>query len=277
MKKGAIITKGVYFDIYRNTNIMKESVKMAFEYSYLAKYYDILGEHIDYKKYAEFADSINKKQGGGTSGIALDLCCGTGAISLCLDSLGYDVIGVDISPDMLSVAKEKSEERNILYLCQDMRELDLFGTVDLVVSALDSLNYLTKKSDLEKVFHLVHNFLEPGGIFVFDLNSKLKFEKVYAENSYVFEEEGIFCVWQNSYNKKSGICNFYVTIFSENEKSYYSRQDEFHKERYYSDSSVSALLKKAGFEIIGKYSDCSESSPSDGGELRTFYAARAIK
>ncbi len=250
---------------------------MAFEYSYLAKYYDILGDHIDYAGYSDFADRLNKKYGEGKSGIALDLCCGTGEISLCLDKLGYDVIGVDSSVQMLSVAREKSEGKNILYLCQDMRELDLYGTVDLVVSALDSLNYLTSSQELEKVFSLVHNFLEPGGIFIFDLNSKKKFEEVYADNSYVFEEEDVFCTWQNSYNKKSGICDFYITIFNQNSDGSYSRQDEFHREKYHSDRTVTKLLSKVGFDIIGRFSTYNECMPSDGDELRTFYVAKAIK
>lgn len=247
-------------------------------YSALAAYYDRLGEHIDYEKYAKTAIMLNEKYGEGKSGLTLDLACGTGSVATCLAKAGCEVIAVDSSSEMLFEAREKASEEglDILYLCQDMRELDLYGTIDLVVSAVDSMNYLTTTKDLEKTFSLVHNFLEPGGIFFFDMNTKKKFEEVYGNNSYVFEDDGVFCVWQNDYNEKTGICRFYVTVFEENEDGEYSRDDECHKERCYSFATVKKLLEKCGFDIIGVYSDL-DLTPSSGNEMRSFFVAKAIK
>ena len=188
---------------------------MADKYTALAYYYDALGEHMDYREYALFVHRYNKEYGKGKSGIALDLACGTGSMTLELDSLGYDTIGVDGSPEMLDVAREKSEGREILYLCQDMRELDLYGTVDIVTCTLDSLNYLTSTKELSAVFALVNNFLEEGGLFIFDLNTEYKFKNIYGNNSYVFEDQGVFCTWQNEYVEKSGKCKFCVSVFEE--------------------------------------------------------------
>lgn len=247
-------------------------------YNALAAYYDHLGDHIDYKKYAESASFLLKEYGEGNSGLVLDLACGTGSIGLELAELGMEVIAVDGSSSMLQQAREKAMDRgrDILFLCQDMRQLDLYGTVDMAVCGVDSLNYLTKLGDLESCFSLVHNFLEPGGIFFFDMNTKEKFQKVYGDNSYVFEDDGVFCVWQNSYNEKRGTCDFYVSVFSEDEDGRYIREDELHRERCYSQATVKRLLEKCGFEIIGVYSDL-DFSPSQKNDLRTFYAAKAKK
>ncbi len=247
-------------------------------YNALAAYYDHLGEHIDYKRYAEAAKELLFEHGEGTSGLVLDLACGTGSIALELDRLGMEVIAVDASSEMLNQAREKASEAgaDILFLCQDMRELDLYGTIDMAVCGVDSLNYLTSVKDLEKCFSLVHNFLEPGGVFLFDMNTKEKFKTVYGNNSYVFEEDGVFCVWQNDYNEKRGTCDFYVTVFSEEEDGRYYREDECHREKCYSHRTVINLLKKCGFEVLGTYSDL-YFEPSKKDDLRTFFAAKAIK
>ena len=247
-------------------------------YNALAAYYDHLGDHIDYQRYAQAAIELNQRYGEGKSGLFLDLACGTGSIGIELAKLGIEVIAVDGSEEMLSVAREKSLSGglDILYLCQDMRELDLYGTVDMAVCGVDSLNYLVTLKDLEKCFSLVHNFLEPGGLFFFDMNTKRKFEQVYGDNSYVFEDDGVFCVWQNSYNAKTGCCDFYLSLFSEDEDGRYCREDEYHRERCYSDRTIINALKKCGFEMIGVYSDL-EFTPSDKDDLRMFFAAKAIK
>lgn len=248
---------------------------MADNYTALAYYYDALGEHIDYGGYGEFVHRHNKEWGRGKSGIALDLACGTGSMALELDGLGYDTIGVDSSPDMLDVAREKSEGREILYLCQDMKALDLYGTVDVVTCTLDSLNYLTSTKELSCVFSIVNNFLEEGGIFVFDLNTEYKFRNTYGCNSYVFEDKGVFCTWQNDYNEKSGKCVFYVSVFEEENDGRYVRSDEYHVEKCHKEKTVERELKKCGFEILGVYSDFNDSPVNDK-TPRAFYVARNI-
>ncbi len=250
---------------------------MSESYTALAGFYDVLGEHLDYSEYAAFAHRHNKEQGKGTSGIALDLACGTGSMALELSSLGYDTIAADASPDMLEVARDKAADakKNILFLCQDMRELDLYGTVDLVTCTLDSLNYLESTKDLSLVFSLVNNFLEEGGIFVFDVNTERKFREIYGENSYVFEDEGVFCTWQNYYNEKSGKCNFALSIFTECEDGRYERSDEYHTEKCHKEKVIERELKKCGFEILGKYSDFKDT-PAAWEDMRHFYVVRNV-
>lgn len=247
-------------------------------YNALAAYYDHLGEHVDYKRYAEAAKELCTKYGEGTSGLVLDLACGTCSIGLELDRMGMEVIAVDASSEMLLQAREKASEAgaDILFLCQDMRELDLYGTIDMAVCGVDSLNYLTSTKDLERCFSLVYNFLEPGGVFFFDMNTKEKFKTVYGDNSYVFEDDGVFCVWQNDYNERRGTCDFYVTIFTEEKDGRYCRRDEHHREKCYSKKTVISLLEKCGFEVLGAYRDL-DFAPSEKDDLRTFFAAKAIK
>ena len=250
---------------------------MSESYSALADFYDILGDHVDYRLYAQFAHRHNKTSGKGKSGIALDLACGTGSMALCLSELGYDTIATDASPEMLEIAREKAfdAEQNILFLCQNMKELDLYGTVDLVTCTLDSLNYLTSTKDLSLVFSLVNNFMEEGGIFVFDLNTERKFREVYGENAYVFEDEGVYCGWQNYYNEKTGKCNFALSIFTECEDGRYERSDELHTEKCHKIKTVEKELKKCGFEILGIYKDFDDTPASDE-DMRHFWVVRNI-
>ena len=251
---------------------------MAEEYTILAEYYDILGDHLNYEDYAAFIHRFNKNFGEGKSGIALDLACGTGEMAVNLSKLGYDTIGTDQSPDMLDVARQKASDsgENILFLCQDMRQLDLYGTVDLVSCTLDSLNYLTGRGELDKVFSLVNNFLEPGGIFVFDVNTEKKFREIYGDNSYIFEDDGVYCGWQNYFDEKTMKCEFCLSIFTEDEDGRYTRQDEYHVEKCHKERVIRDKLKKCGFELIGIYSDFNENTATDK-DLRHFYVAKNVK
>ena len=189
-------------------------------YDLISKLYDKVNEDIDYSAWADFIEQIIKKEyKEGTPELVLDLGCGTGRMTLELAARGYDMTGVDISPEMLDAARDSAEKKGmadkILWLCQDMTEFELYGTVDVTVSCLDCINHLESKADLEKCLDLVHNYLIPDGLFIFDINGKAKFENVYSDNSYVMEEDGSVCVWQNYYNRKSGVCDFYITLFEE--------------------------------------------------------------
>lgn len=245
-------------------------------YSAIAECYDALNSHIDYESFASF---LNKeiRAGGITDGsIVLDLACGTGNITLPLLHRGYDMIGVDLSGDMLNIARNKKCGDKVLWLCQDMRSFELYGTVGAVVCCLDSINYLTSRAGLDKCFSLVHNYLDPNGVFIFDVNTPYKFETVYGNNHYVLEDEGIFCGWQNYYDKKSGLCDFELSFFYENEDGTYTRLDETQTERCYSLKTLSNLLKKNGFEIIKVVSDF-DSSPLTDTDERAYFICRAIK
>ncbi len=250
-------------------------------YDILAPVYDRINAEIDYAAWADFIESIIEREyKAGKPELVLDLGSGTGSMTIELARRGYDMTGVDISPEMLDVARERAEEEGmggkILWLCQDMREFELYGTVDVTVSCLDSINHLTKPSDLKRCLSLVHNYLIPDGLFIFDVNGKYKFEQVYGERTYAMEEEGSVCVWQNSYNPKTSLCDFYITLFSEDEDGRYTRYDDEQRERMYTLSSLERQLVGTGFEYVGAYSDYSFTPATDNDE-RIYIVARCKK
>ncbi len=247
-------------------------------YDILAPFYNEINGDIDYKEWADFIEEIIKREYFGSPELVLDLGCGTGKMTLELARRGYDMTGVDYSPEMLGVARTDAERQglDVLWLCQNMCELDLYGTVDIAVSCLDCINHLTRKRDLDKCFALVHNFLSPDGLFIFDINGKGKFETVYADKTYVMEEQGVCCVWQNFYDKKSKLCDFYITLFSECDDGRYERFDEEQSERMYTVKEISSALAKAGFELVGAYSDFDFKDGLDRSE-RIYFVARCKK
>lgn len=243
------------------------------QYSKLAKCYDKLNADFDYKGLASFLASEIKENESVNTSLVLDLACGTGKLTFLLRELGYDMTGVDLSEEMLMVARDISFKKgidNILWLNQDMTDFELYGTVDACVCTLDSLNYLTSIKDLEKCLSLVKNYLIPDGVFVFDLNTPYRFEKVYSDNSFVLEDDDTFLVWQNQYSKRSKICDFYLSIFERLPNGTYERQDEMQRERCYSMKQIKSLLDKFGFEIIHVYGDFDKSPVCDESEKWYF-------
>lgn len=248
-------------------------------YSAIASVYDSLNKDIDYSSWANMIETCFSKFCPEKPGIVLDLACGTGRMTRELASRGYDMIGIDGSADMLNEAYMHGAN-GILYLLQDMREFELYGTVGATLCCLDGINYLTADGELEKVFSLVHNYSDPGALFIFDVNTPYKFENIYADNAYILEDEGeeksIYCGWQNYYDLKSGICDFYLTVFRENNKGYYSREDEHQQERCYDETYLKTVLYKTGFELMGVYSDYEFGTPCENTE-RWYFVARAVK
>ena len=255
-------------------------------YDAIAHVYDKLNKDIDYPRWADFIEKCFDRYLPARPALLLDLACGTGSMTVTLADRGYDMIGVDMSDDMLSEAYLRSEGRGILYLCQDMRSFELYGTVGAVVCCLDSLNYLLSEDDLESALRNVHNYLDPNGLFLFDMNTPYKFENVYADNAYILEDEidygdgepsaAVYCGWQNQYNKESGICDFYLSLFEENAEGGYTRSDEHQRERCYSFDTVSRLLLKCGFELLGCFEDF-DFTPAGESCERWYIAARAKK
>ena len=253
-------------------------------YDAIAHVYDKLNEQIDYKRWADFIEAAFERFLHTRPEIVLDLACGTGTMTRELASRGYDMIGVDGSADMLSEAYMKGAD-GILYLKQDMREFELYGTVGATVCCLDSINYLLDEKDVKTTFSLVHNYLDPDGLFLFDVNSPYKFENIYADNAYILEDEmtdantgdkySVYCGWQNYYDKESGICDFYLTLFEELDGKY-MRSDEQQKERCYTLETLKSILTDCGFEFLGVYADYDFSQPTDTTE-RFYIAARAKK
>lgn len=189
------------------------------------------------------------------SGLILDLGCGTGRMTRLLAEAGYDMIGVDVSEEMLMIARDISAEKDdqILYLLQDMREFELYGTVRAVISVCDAMNYMMEEEDLYQVFSLVNNYLDPGGLFVFDLNTIYKYEKLLAENTICeTREEGSF-IWENYYDVKERVNEYDLTLFIREKGDLYRKYEETHFQRAYSIQTVRELLERAGLSFVGVY------------------------
>ena len=251
-------------------------------YSAIARVYDRLNSEIDYAGWADFlegcfADFLPKKPE-----LVLDLACGTGRMTRELASRGYDMIGVDASVEMLSEATAKSPpEQQILYLLQDMRSFELYGTVGAVTCCLDSLNYLLCEEDLLTCFKTVHNYLDPDGLFLFDLNTPYKFREIYGQNAYLLEDtvpdgRAVYCGWQNDFDEESGICSFDLSLFEEQPDGSYRRADEHQEERCYQMETVQNLLRTAGFELLGVWENFERTPPEPYAE-RWYFCAHALK
>ncbi len=251
-------------------------------YSAIAHVYDRLNEEIDYSGWADFFEACFEKFLPSKPELILDLACGTGRMTRELASRGYDMIGVDASAEMLSEATAKTlPEQHILYLLQDMRAFELYGTVGAVTCCLDSLNYLLREEDLRTCFETVHNYLDPDGLFLFDLNTPYKFKHIYGQNAYILEDadsddRAIYCGWQNDYDEMSGICSFDLSLFEEQADGSYQRSDEHQEERCYPMETIQTLLKAAGFELLGVWENPKFTPPGDAAE-RWYFCARAIK
>ena len=251
-------------------------------YEALAKVYDRLSGDVDYGRFADLYENVFKREGISPQ-LVLDLGCGTGTLTLELARRGYDMIGVDGSAEMLSRAyqrKYEAEAANVLFLQQDMRAFELYGTVGAVVSSLDCVNYLTEDGDLDRCFALVHNYLDPDGIFIFDVNTPYKFKHVYGDNAYILEDEdedgACYCGWQNEFDEKSGLCRFYLSVFAEGEDGRYRRCDEEQTERCYTAEVLTDALQRAGFGDICFYGGTDMEMPTETTE-RWFVTARCKK
>jgi SAM-dependent methyltransferase len=240
-------------------------------YDAFARYYDALTANIDYPALAGYYDSIISRF-GRDKGILLDLACGTGSLSVLLSGLGYDVIGTDASPEMLDIAFSKPHD-GVQYLCQDMTELDMFGTIDAAVCALDSINHLASEDELRGVFGKVALFMNAGGVFVFDVNTPYKHENVLADNTYVYETDDVFCVWENEY-EGDGVTGITLDFFERDGDVYRRSSDEF-AETAWPRERIEELLKEAGFELCACYEYPTENAPTETSEKLTF-AARIV-
>lgn len=247
-------------------------------YDLLAPFYDAINAEIDYEKWADFIEKIFDKECKARPELVLDLGCGTGRMTVELARRGYDMTGVDYSPEMLDIARSVAEEEghDVLWLCQDMREFELYGTVDAAVCCLDCINHLETPDDLEKCFKLVHNYLIPDGIFVFDINARYKFENVYADNTFSMEEDGGVCIWENYFDQDTRICDFYITLFKECADGRYERYDEEQSERMYTLTEIKEALERCNLEFISAFGDFDFSEGNDECE-RIYIVAKCRK
>ncbi len=210
--------------------------------------------------------------------LVLDLGCGTGTMTRLLYEKGYDVFGVDASEEMLAAASEKSRAagEEILYLCQDMRELDLYSTVGTVVSVCDSLNYLLDPADLRQTFSLVHKFLYPGGLFVFDCNTDHKYRDIIGESTIAQNYEDCSFIWENWYDEEARINCYDLTFYLQNPDGSYRRFEETHYQRGFEDTEIRSLLQDTGFSICA-FLDSDTGEPPTPETQRLYVVARAEK
>lgn len=248
-------------------------------YGVFSQYYDALTDNVDYPARARIFDALAQRY-SAKKGLLLDLACGTGSLSVELAALGYDVIGVDGSADMLAVASGKAgmAERMIMFLNQEMTELDLYGTVDVAVCALDSLNHLPDEAALRETIRRVGLFLQPGGVFLFDLNTRYKHREILQNNAFVYDREEFFCVWQNALDPVDDHVDIMLDFFRHKSGRQYTRFTEQFSEHIFSDTVIDRCLRESGLALCGRYAwDDTETLPDTApGETtqRVLYAAQ---
>lgn len=247
-------------------------------YDFLAGCYDALTYDVDYPAWAGYIEKHFRKNHlpGNT---VLDLACGTGSLTRELALRGYEMIGVDRSPEMLSQAAEKNRGLapvEPVLLCQSMEKLDLYGTADACVCCLDSVNYVTDPKKLQKAFERVRLFLTPGGLFLFDVNTPAKLEGLDGQ-VFLDETEDTYCVWRAEYSRRSRICSYFMDIFRlDPSTGRWDRGEELHRERAYTVAELTAMLEGAGFRNIKTYGNLKMRPPMPG-EQRVFFTARKDK
>lgn len=242
-------------------------------YRDFAQYYDKLVGDVDYTIWAEYVIEMFARY-GHIPGLIADLGCGTGSFCLEMAQRGYEMIGIDISSEMLGIAGDKALKAgvDILLLNQDMTSFELYGTVDAITCLLDSINYVTRKKELTRLFRLVNNYLNPGGLFIFDINSCYKFENILSNNVFCEVDDELTYIWQNSYDKSKKLCRFDLTFFAQ-KGELYRRFDETHYERCYETEELTEMLYLAGLDVCGVYGAFKFRKPSEKCD-RVFFVCR---
>ena len=233
-------------------------------YTNFAEVYDTFKDNIPYEKWAEYLHEIMEEY-NIREGTLLELGCGTGNMTEQLASMGYDMIGVDNSEDMLELAMEKRFKtgHDILYLLQDMQSFELYGTVKAVVSVCDSVNYVTDEAELKEVFRLVNNYLDPRGIFIFDFNTEYKYREILGDRVIAEERDECSFIWDNYYNEQDKINEYELTLFvqSKEDPELYRKYQEVHYQRAYTLEKIKTLIEKAGLRYIAAYDAYTKKAP----------------
>lgn len=243
-------------------------------YTGFAAVYDMFMDNIPYEAWSGYLTELLREY-GVKDGLVLDLGCGTGTLTRLLADRGYDMIGVDISDEMLEIAMEKQADKpdGILYLQQDMREFELYGTVRAVVSICDSMNYLMEYEDLVQVFKLVNNYLDPGGVFIFDLNTVYKYREELGEQTIAENREDGSFIWENFFDEEELVNEYDLTIFIREEDGRYRKYEETHYQRAYPLAAVKQAIDEAGMEFVAAYDAFTKEPPREDSE-RVYVVAR---
>ena len=237
-------------------------------YTGFAGVYDLFMDNVPYEEWSRYLISLLEEQ-GVDRGLVLELGCGTGRMTRLLAQAGYDMIGVDNSQEMLQIAKEaEGQTDEILYLLQDMREFELYGTVRAVVSICDSMNYILEEEELLAVFRLVNNYLDPGGVFIFDMNTLYKYREILGENTICENrKEGSF-IWENYYDEEEQTNQYDLTLFIQEPgcPGLYQKYEETHVQRGYDLEQIKRLLRQAGLEFIHAFDAFTREPVKDDSE-----------
>lgn len=237
-------------------------------YTGFAAVYDTFMDNVPYEEWGEYLHAL-LVENGINDGIVLDLGCGTGTMTEYLANQGYDMIGVDNSEEMLEIALEKKERsgHDILYLCQDMREFELYGTVRAIVSICDSVNYVTEPEELKQVFHWVNNYLDLDGVFIFDFNTEYKYREVLGDCTIAESREDCSFIWDNYYYEEEQINEYELSLFVKEEElskdgqEIYQRYQETHFQRGYTLEEMKELLEAAGLRFLVAYDAFTKDAP----------------
>ena len=247
-------------------------------YSKFALVYDNLMDNIPYDEWTSYLkkllDDYDIKEG-----IIAELGCGTGNITERLTEYGYDMIGIDNSPEMLDIAMQKgaANKSSSLYLCQDMREFELYGTVRAVISLCDSINYITDKDDLVTIMRLVNNYLDPGGLFIFDFNTLHYYRDVVADNTIAEDRDDISFIWDNYFDEDTNINELALSLFVKDKESesddIYKKYSELHLQKAYTLDEIKEAIAASGLEFITAFNAFTSDTPDEDSE-RIYIIAR---
>ena len=246
---------------------MEQNLKGRFlmdAYTSFASVYDTFMDNIPYEEWSKYLINILKEY-NIDDGLVLDLGCGTGNMTELLAEAGYDMIGIDFSEEMLEIAMEKRAEsgHDILYLLQDMREFELYGTVKAIVSICDSINYITEEEDLLEVFRLANNYLDPKGLFVFDFNTVHKYRDVMGDQTIAEDREDCSFIWNNYYYEDEQINEYDLSLFIREEDSdLYRKSQEMHYQKAYDLETIQRLVEQSGLTYITAYDAFTKNAPT---------------
>ena len=243
-------------------------------YGIFSQFYDELTNNVDYKKRAEYFRTLLMRYGMKENATVLDIGCGTGMLTSELAKAGFDMIGIDPSPDMLSEAQGNAydAEVDIMLLCQSAENLDLYDTVDCAVSTLDVINHIDSAENVKTAFYKAGLFMNPDGVFIFDVNTVYKHREILKDNAFVYETDDVYCVWQNYLNEDDSI-DITLDFFEEDEDGAYIRTTEEFTERAYSMETIEKWLSEADFEVIDIFDDMT-FEPLKADSQRAVIAAR---
>ena len=237
-------------------------------YTSFAEVYDTFMDNVPYEEWAEYLAELLQEY-DIEDGLVLDLGCGTGSLTEILATKGYDMIGADGSAEMLGIAMEKKAQsgHDILYLLQDMREFELYGTVRAVVSVCDCVNYIIDEKELEQVFRLVNNYLDPEGIFIFDFNTEYKYKEILGEQTIAEDREDCSFIWDNYYYEDESMNEYELTLFiKEQDSNLYRKYQEMHYQKAYTLDAMRELVEWSGLEFVTAYDAYTRKAPTETSE-----------